>query len=86
MVIHGHDREAEALVAEIERQVATSTGVAELPPAERSITIRQRRSIGIGEVIAAIVKLYPSRMVVGLSLMTGQAFCTPRSFSPTRWC
>jgi MFS family permease len=74
MVIHGHDQEAEALVADIERQVVDSSGLSELPPAERTLTIRQRRSIGIGEVIAAIVKLYPSRMVVGPALMTGQAF------------
>jgi hypothetical protein len=72
MVIHGHNEEAEALVADIERQVKESTGASELPPAERSITIRQRR--GIGEVIGAIVKLYPSRAIVGLALMTGQAF------------
>jgi MFS family permease len=85
MVIHGHDREAEALVADIERQILASTGLKELPPAERSITIRQRRSIGIGEVIGAIVKLYPSRTVVGMALMTGQAFGTTPSSSPTPW-
>jgi MFS family permease len=74
LVIHGYDEEAEALVGDIEQQVRASTGLAELPPAERTLTIRQRRSIGIGEVIAAIVKLYPARAVLGMALFTGQAF------------
>ena len=67
MVTHGKDREAEALVADIERQVMESTGVSELPPAERTLTIRQRRSISIDETIGAIVRLYPSRTVVGMA-------------------
>ena len=74
MVIHGKHHEAEALVDDIERQVMESSGLTELPPAERTLTIRQRRSISIGETIAAIVKLYPSRTIVGMALMTGQAF------------
>src|SRR5215218_4679739 len=74
MVIHGKHHEAEALVDDIERQVMESSGLTELAPAERTLTIRQRRSISIGETIAAIVKLYPSRTVVGMALMTGQAF------------
>ena len=74
MVIHGKHHEAEALVDDIERQVMESSGLSELAPAERTLTIRQRRSISIGETIAAILKLYPSRTVVGMALMTGQAF------------
>jgi MFS family permease len=74
MVIHGRHQQAEQLVDDIEQQVSESTGVRELPPPARSITIRQRRSLGIGEVIKAIVTLYPARVVVGMALFTGQAF------------
>jgi MFS family permease len=73
MVIHGYDREAEELVADIERQVKTSTGL-ELDPPRRTLRIRQRRSIGIGVIAKTVVGLYPRRTVLGLALFTGQAF------------
>jgi hypothetical protein len=73
MVIHGYDREAEGLVADIERQVKDSTGL-ELDPPQRTLRIKQRRSIGLGEIASTVIKLYPRRTVLGLSLMTGQAF------------
>src|SRR5690606_35526915 len=41
MFIHGHGRDAEELVAGVERRVVAETGAA-LPPPGGSITIRQR--------------------------------------------
>jgi MFS family permease len=73
MVIHGYDREAEDLVADIEQQVKGSTGL-ELDPPRRTLRIKQRRSIGLGEIASTVFKLYPRRAVLGLALFTGQAF------------
>ena len=73
MFIHGYDREAEELVDEIERQVIESTGQELIPP-DRTIRIKQRKSIGFGTIAHTVFKLYPKRTVLGLSLFTGQAF------------
>jgi MFS family permease/CBS domain-containing protein len=73
MFIHGHDKEAEELVADIERQVAADTGQVLIEP-DRTIRIKQRKSIGLGTIAKVVLTLYPRRTVVCLSLLTGQAF------------
>ena len=73
LFIHGREEEAEAIVADIERQVREQTG-AELDEPGEEITIRQRRSIGFVTIASTLVKLYPKRTVLGLSLFVGQAF------------
>jgi hypothetical protein len=73
MFIHGHNEQAEELVAGIERQVEEQTGQ-RLEEVTDSIRIRQRRSIGFGRIAHTAFKLYPKRTVLGLSLFIGQAF------------
>jgi MFS family permease len=75
LFIHGREQEAEEVTRDIERQVEESTG-AELkePEADDTITIKQRKSIGLWEISKAIVSTYPKRTVLGLSLFIGQAF------------
>jgi MFS family permease len=75
LFIHGHEQEAEEVTRDIERQVEESTG-AELdePDPDDTITIKQRKSIGLWEITKAIVATYPKRTVLGLSLFIGQAF------------
>ena len=73
LFIHGHEQEAEEVTRDIERQVAQDTG-AQLDDPDETITIRQRKSIGLWEISRAIVKTYPKRTVLGLSLFIGQAF------------
>ncbi|WP_236007214.1 MFS transporter [Clavibacter zhangzhiyongii] len=76
MFIHGKDEEAERLVGEIEATIEEETG-SRLPatdPDEDVLEIRQRRSIGFGEIARVAVTRYPKRFVLGLSLFTGQAF------------
>lgn len=72
LIIHGRGREAEELVEGIEAGVRREKG--ELPPAEGSITIRRRRSIGFGTVARTVFSTYRRRAVLGLSLFIGQAF------------
>ena len=73
LFIHGREDEAEQVTRDIERQVAESTG-AELEEPDETITIKQRKSIGLWEITRAIVRNYPKRTVLGLALFIGQAF------------
>jgi MFS family permease len=73
LFIHGEDAEAERVTAEIERQVVASTGQTLIEP-RKSIRVKQRTDIGIGEITKTVLSLYPKRTFVGLSLFTGQAF------------
>ena len=75
LFIHGHEQEAERITSEIEQEVATGTGQ-ELEPVDPddTITIHQRKSIGLVEITRTVLKDYPKRTVLGLSLFIGQAF------------
>ena len=61
------------LVAGIEEQVEKDTGE-ELAEPRESITIRQRKTIGFLTIARTMIKLYPRRTGLGLSLFIGQAF------------
>ena len=75
LFIHGREREADEVVADIERQVQESTGAQlEDPDPDDVIAINQRKSIGLWEIARTIVSTYPKRTVLGLSLFIGQAF------------
>ena len=75
LFIHGREQEAEEVTRDIERQVAESTGTRlEEPDPDDTITIRQRRSIPLHEIAAAIARTYPKRTILGLALFIGQAF------------
>jgi MFS family permease len=73
LFIHGREREAEAVVRDIERQVTKSTGD-QLEDPDETIAINQRESLGLMEVARGIVQRYPKRTVLGLALFIGQAF------------
>jgi MFS family permease len=73
MLIHGHPKEAEDLLASVEAKIRKETG-RELPPAKGEITIRQRATIGFGLIARTVFREYPRRAWLGLSLFIGQAF------------
>ncbi len=73
LFIHGREKEANEVVGDIERQVEESTGET-LEPVDETIKIRQRRSIGFGEIAKTLTRRYPKRTVLGFSLFVGQAF------------
>ena len=73
LFIHGRDQEAERIVSEIEEEVRRETG-RDLPPAEESITVRQRDAIPFREIARYTIGRYPRRAILGLSLFIGQAF------------
>ena len=73
LFLHGYDDQAEAVTADIERQVVQYTGQELIEP-RRTIRVKQRGPMGIGEIASVVFKQYPKRTFVGLSLFTGQAF------------
>ena len=73
LFIHGKEDEAEELVQDIEGQVEDSTNE-RLDGVDEDISVRQRKSIGFGEIARTMVTKYPKRSVLGLSLFIGQAF------------
>ncbi len=72
LFIHGHEDEAERVVRGIEERVAEESG--ELPETDETITIRQRKTIGLITIAHTVFALYPKRSVLCFSLFVGQAF------------
>jgi MFS family permease len=73
LFIHGRGDEANELVDDVEKTVEREDKVT-LEPAERYITIHQRKTIGFGRIASTLVRHYPKRAALGLSLFIGQAF------------
>src|SRR5215212_1158730 len=73
LFLHGREQEAERVTADIERQITESTGQELIEP-RRTIRVKQRGPMGIGEIGGVVFRLYPKRTFVGLALFTGQAF------------
>jgi hypothetical protein len=76
LATHGRNDEAEEVVGDIEDQLRRYTGREELPPIDEdeTITIEQRKSIGFGIILRAMFPMYPGRTVLGLMLVSTQAF------------
>jgi MFS family permease len=76
LFIHGKEKGAERIVRDIEGQVEESTDekLPKVDDRDDYLTIRQRKTIGFGEIARTAWKLYPKRFVLGLSLFIGQAF------------
>jgi MFS family permease len=73
LFIHGREEEAEEIVRDIEETVAREDHV-DLRDVDDTITVRQRRSIGMGLIARTVFTLYPRRTVLCFSLFVGQAF------------
>jgi MFS family permease len=73
LFIHGREDEAETIVRDIEGTVRDESGHG-LPDPDEDITIRQRKTIGLGLIARTVVKEYPKRTILCFSLFVGQAF------------
>ncbi len=73
LFIHGREDEGERIVRDIEKTVVDESG-SELESVSETITIRQRRAIGMVEIARTVFTLYPRRTVLCFSLFVGQAF------------
>jgi MFS family permease len=73
LLTHGRAEEAERVVAEIEEAVRKQHPV--LPEPEGApIVIEQRERLNFIDIARYVVRNYPQRGLLGLALMTGQAF------------
>jgi MFS family permease len=73
LYIHGREEEGDRVVRGIETRVIRERGQ-DLPETSDSITIRQRKTIGIGLIAKTVFTLYPKRTILCFSLFVGQAF------------
>jgi MFS family permease len=73
LFIHGREEEAERIVTSIEGKVTEELG-RDLPGTDETITIRQRKSIGMGLIAKTVFTMYPRRTILCFSLFLGQAF------------
>ncbi|CAN5705446.1 MFS transporter [soil metagenome] len=73
LFIHGREEEAESIVRDIESTISDETGQS-LDEVDETITVRQRRSIGVREIARTVFTLYPRRTALCFSLFVGQAF------------
>jgi MFS family permease len=73
LFIHGREDEGEEIVQDIERRVTDDSGKS-LESVSETITIRQRKTIGLPLIAKTVFTMYPRRTVLCLSLFIGQAF------------
>jgi MFS family permease len=73
LFIHGREDDGEQIVRDIEETVHRESGK-ELPSVDDTITIRQRKSIGMGLIAKTVFTMYPKRTILCFSLFVGQAF------------
>jgi MFS family permease len=75
LVTHGQREEADITVAAIEQTVARETGVRlEDPPPGEALRLHVRHHYGLEAVLKPMLTQYRARSILGLSLMTAQAF------------
>jgi MFS family permease len=73
LMTHGRAEEAHTVLCEIEAKV--SAGLAQpLPPCDTSITLGAPHKLTLGSVAQTLLKRYPRRTLLGLALMSAQAF------------
>ncbi len=72
LFIHGREQEGEEIVDGIEKRIRDE-GL-DLEEVTETLTIRQRRSIGMGTIARTVFTLYPKRTILCFSLFVGQAF------------
>jgi MFS family permease len=73
LFIHGREEEGEQVVRDIERTVADESG-RELADVNDTITVRQRKTIGLVLIARTVFTMYPKRTILCFSLFVGQAF------------
>lgn len=74
LMTHGRLDEANRDVSQIEDRVKKDDNSKELPEPRGTITIKERHSIGFGTIVKTMSETYPKRSILGIALMSGQAF------------
>jgi MFS family permease len=73
LMTHGRQEEAEAIVRDIERDVSENTGE-RLEDTDETLEIKPRERTTFGEIARTMFRDHRPRTILGLSLMSAQAF------------
>ena len=74
LMMHGRFDEADEVVSMIEREVMKEDKIKELPEPQGSMLIRPVGTVSFLQIGRTMLKEYPTRSLLGFSLMVGQAF------------
>lgn len=74
LMMHGRFDEANQIVNMIEGEVMKEDHITELPKPEGSILMRPVGTVSYGQIARTMLREYPTRSLLGFSLMVGQSF------------
>lgn len=74
LMMHGRFEEADQVVSMIEREVMKEDHIKSLPEPEGYLMIRPQGTVSFAQIARTMLKQYPTRSILGFSLMVGQAF------------
>jgi MFS family permease len=74
LMMHGRFDEANQIVSMIEGEVMKEDHITSLPEPEGSISIRPTGTVSYRQIVRTMLKDYPTRSLLGFSLMVGQSF------------
>lgn len=74
LMMHGRFKEADGVVDMIENEVMKEDRLKNLPEPEGSMLIRPVGTVSFLQIAKTMLKEYPTRSLLGFSLMVGQAF------------
>jgi MFS family permease len=74
LMLHGRLDECEIVIGEVERRVCAAAGLSQFPEAAARIRLVASARTPVVRMVRAILRDYPRRAVLGLVLMTAQAF------------
>jgi MFS family permease len=74
LMTHGRIDEANEIVSDIENTVKQQSGMSRLPEPEGSITVKETGPVGYLTVAKNLLANYPTRTILGVALMSTQAF------------
>jgi MFS family permease len=74
LMMHGRFDEADQVVDMIEREVMKEEHIKSLPEPQGSLLIRPLGTVSFGQIAHSMLQQYPTRSLLGFSLMVGQSF------------
>src|SRR5438270_5978781 len=74
LMMHGRFEEAEQIVGMIENEVMKEEHITSLPEPQGSLLMRPLGTVSYTPIARTMLKEYPTRSLLGFSLMVGQAF------------
>jgi len=74
LMMHGRFEEAEQIVGMIENEVMKEDHITSLPEPQGSMLMRPVGTVSYSRIARTMLKEYPTRSLLGFSLMVGQAF------------